>query len=193
MGTFTKSFGAIGGYISGSEDLIRWFRQKGHGYIYCEPMAPPICQQILSALGQIMEMTTAAAVAEKHVPSNDLDRIRTLHDNSIYFMRRLKEMGFIVYGDEGSPIVPLLIYNPAVLTAFSREALALGMALVVVGPPATPLAYGRARFCISAAHTRAQLDSVLDRVSYLGDKFGLKFKRTEARSAGIPICASGCQ
>lgn len=40
-------------------------------------------------------------------------RIQQLADNSIYFAARLREMGFIVYGDEGSPVIPLLVFNPA--------------------------------------------------------------------------------
>lgn len=43
---------------------------------------------------------------------------------------------------------------------FSREMLARGFAIVVVGFPATPLVESRARFCISAAHTKEQLEDV---------------------------------
>lgn len=163
MGTFTKSFGASGGYIAGSKSLVSWFRRQGHGYLYCEPMAPAICQQVASSLAII-------AAREGEGPR----RLAAIHDNSVYFMRRLKEMGFIVYGDEGSPIVPLLIFNPGKIAAFSREALALGMAVVVVGYPATPMVTSRVRFCISAAHTRNQLDSVLERVGAIGDKLLMK-------------------
>lgn len=185
MGTFTKSFGASGGYISGSKELIQWFRQQGHGYIYCEPMAPPICQQVLSSMQQIAE------AADTKIPGTlkeceGLRRLNAIRDNSIYFMRRLKEMGFIVYGDEGSPIVPILIFNPAKIAAFSREALALGMAVVVVGYPATPMVTSRVRFCISAAHTREQLDGVLEKVSYIGDKLMMKVSSRRPALHALP-------
>ena len=163
MGTFTKSFGASGGYLAGSKQLISRFRQQGHGYIYCEPMSPAICQQVLTSMSIIGEAGGEGA-----------KRLADIHDNSVYFMRRLKEMGFIVYGDEGSPVIPLLIFNPAKIAAFSREALALGMAVVVVGYPATPMVTSRVRFCISAAHTKEQLESVLERVSIIGDKLLMK-------------------
>lgn len=163
MGTFTKGFGASGGYLAGSKQLISRFRQRGHGYIYCEPMSPAICQQVLTSMSIIGEPGGEGA-----------KRLADIHDNSVYFMRRLKEMGFIVYGDEGSPVIPLLIFNPAKIAAFSREALALGMAVVVVGYPATPMVTSRVRFCISAAHTKEQLESVLERVSIIGDKLLMK-------------------
>ena len=40
-------------------------------------------------------------------------RIQDLADNSRYFSNSLRKMGFIVYGDEGSPVIPLLLFNPA--------------------------------------------------------------------------------
>lgn len=59
-------------------------------------------------------------------------------------------------------------------SAFSREALARGLAVVVVGYPATPIITSRVRFCISAAHTRADLDLVLEKVSEIGDILSMK-------------------
>ncbi len=52
--------------------------------------------------------------------------------------------------------------------------MARGLAVVVVGYPATPIITSRVRFCISAAHTREDLDSVLERVSEIGDILGMK-------------------
>ena len=66
-------------------------------------------------------------------------------------------------------LIPLYLYS-----AFSREALARGLAVVVVGYPATPIITSRVRFCISAAHTRADLDLVLEKVSEIGDILGMK-------------------
>lgn len=46
--------------------------------------------------------------------------------------------------------------------------------MVVVGYPATPIITSRVRFCISAAHTREDLDLVLEKVSEIGDILGMK-------------------
>lgn len=104
-------------------------------------------------------------------------------------------MGFIVYGDEGSPVVPLLLFNPGKISAFSREMLKRDIAICVVGYPATPIISSRARFCVSAAHTREDLgmryyclfiidvadngtfiDHALKEISEVGDLLMLKFK-----------------
>ena len=76
-----------------------------------------------------------------------LDRVKA---NSDYFRDSLIEMGCEVFGDTGSPVIPLMVYNPTKIAAFSRECYKRGLAVVVVGFPATPVVLSRARFCISA-------------------------------------------
>lgn len=111
--------------------------------------------------------------------TNDgVNRIHSLAENSRYFSNALRKLGFIVYGDEGSPVIPLLLFNPAKISAFSREMLKRGIAIVVVGYPATPIISSRARFCISSAHTRADLDQAIKDISEVGDLLMLKFKST---------------
>jgi serine palmitoyltransferase len=73
-------------------------------------------------------------------------------------------MGFIVYGNQNSPVVPMLLYMPARVTHFNREMLRRGIAVVTVGFPATKLLDARVRFCLSAAHTRPMLDAVCQKL-----------------------------
>lgn len=54
-----------------------------------------------------------------------------------------------------------MLFNPGKIPSFSRLALDRGIAITVVGFPATPLMSTRARICISAAHTREDLDWAL--------------------------------
>jgi serine palmitoyltransferase len=61
--------------------------------------------------------------------------------------------------------------------AFSRECLKRGLAVVVVGYPATPIITSRARFCISAAHTREDLDFALRQLDEVGDLLQLKLAK----------------
>lgn len=86
-------------------------------------------------------------------------------------------MGFIIYGNEESPVVPLLLYMPGKVAAFARHLLNRKIGVVVVGFPATPLAEARARFCVSAAHTREMLDTVLEALDEMGDLLQLKYSR----------------
>ncbi|KAF7251523.1 Serine palmitoyltransferase 2 [Varanus komodoensis] len=104
-------------------------------------------------------------------------RVQQLAENVRYFRRRLKQMGFIIYGNEDSPVVPLMLYMPAKIGAFGRELLKRHIGVVVVGFPATPIIESRARFCVSASHTREMLDIALKEIGEVGDLLLLKYSR----------------
>lgn len=105
-------------------------------------------------------------------------RVQQLKWNTRYFRRRLHDMGFIIYGNKDSPVIPLLIFMPSKIAALGRECLKRGLGIVVVGFPATPIIESRARFCLSAAHTKEMLDEALDVINEVGDLLSLKYSRT---------------
>uniref|UniRef100_A0A8C2I553 serine C-palmitoyltransferase n=1 Tax=Cyprinus carpio TaxID=7962 RepID=A0A8C2I553_CYPCA len=168
MGTFTKSFGAAGGYIGGKKELIDYLRLHSHSTVYATSMSPPIIQQIITSMKCIMGEDGSTLGQE---------RLCQLSENTTYFRRRLHEMGFIIYGNNDSPVVPLMLYMPAKIGAFGREMLKRNIGTVVVGFPATPIIESRARFCVSAAHTREMLDKALNAINEVGDLLQLKYSR----------------
>ncbi|XP_012942343.1 serine palmitoyltransferase 2 [Aplysia californica] len=171
MGTFTKSFGAAGGYIGGTRRLINHLRANAHSCIYSTAMSPPVVQQIISSMSTIMG---------KDGTQEGMKRIRQLAWNARYFRKRLHERGYILYGNKDSPVVPLLLYMPSKVAMFSRETLRRGMATVVVGFPATPLIETRARFCLSAAHTKEMLDEAIQIIDDVGDLLRLRYSSLPA-------------
>ena len=102
-------------------------------------------------------------------------KIKALRDNSNYFRMKLEDMGLHVMGHYDSPIMPVMLYNPTKIAAFSRECFKRGLAVVVVGFPAVPILTSRARFCISAGHTREQLDNALQEIDEVANKLKLKY------------------
>jgi serine palmitoyltransferase len=164
MGTFTKSFGAAGGYIAGSKVLIDHLRLHSHSHVYAEAVSVPVIKQIYASMRMIMG---------EDYGSEGRHRIQTLARNSRFFASELRRMGFLVYGND-SPVIPLLLMNPAKIPAFSREMLQRGIAVVVVGYPATPIITSRVRFCISASHTMEDLQYALEQISEVGDRLLLK-------------------
>lgn len=174
MGTLTKSFGANGGYIAGDKAIIDKLRVTNAGSIYGESPAPPVLAQISSAL---------RIIAGEFVPGQGEERLQRLAFNSRYLRLGLKRLGFIVYGHDDSPIIPVLLYNPAKMPAFSHEMLKRKISVVVVGYPATPLVSSRARFCVSAAHTKDDLDRLLEACDEIGNILQLKFSSGVAGGA----------
>lgn len=179
MGTFTKSFGAAGGYIAGKKELIDYLRSHSHSAVYATSMSPPVVEQVITSMKCIMgeDGTTIGC-----------ERIRQLAENTAYFRKRLQEMGFIIYGNKDSPVVPLMLYMVAKIGAFGREMLRRNIGVVVVGFPATPIIESRARFCISALHTREMLDRALSAINEVGDLLQLKYSRQRVR----PSLACSC-
>ncbi|KAG2134123.1 pyridoxal phosphate-dependent transferase [Suillus clintonianus] len=213
MGTFTKSFGAAGGFIAGPKTLIDALRLRGHSGPYAEAMPPPVLTQIIASMTSIMGVAPqstkslnslspansivrskdSADMLPKMAPASMLPswvnlypsladgsearmRIRRLAFNSRYLYAGLKKLGFIIYGHSFSPIVPLLIFNPAKLFMFARmmRVRRTPIVAVVVAYPATPLEKGRARLCASASHTKDDIDLVLRACDEVGGILDLK-------------------
>ncbi|RDB17117.1 Serine palmitoyltransferase 2 [Hypsizygus marmoreus] len=208
MGTFTKSFGAAGGYIAGTKSLIDRVRLRGHLGPYAEAMTPPVLTQVLASMASIMGVspplppldggegvvtTSGTYVHPGPAPASSLPnwltlpyalasgtegrtRLRRLAFNSRYLHNGLIKLGFITYGHPSSPIVPLLLFNPGKMNMFHRmmKDRKTPIIVVVVAYPATPLVTSRVRFCVSAAHTKEDVDVVLRACDEVGDVLDLK-------------------
>jgi serine palmitoyltransferase len=166
MGTLTKSFGANGGYVAGDKVAIDKLRLCNAGTVYGEAPGPAVLAQIIAAL---------KLINGDLIPGQGEERLQRIAFNSRYLRLGLKRLGFIVYGHDDSPIIPLMLYNPAKMPAFSHEMLKRKISVVVVGYPATPLISSRARFCISAAHNKEDLDRLLSACDEIGNVLQLKF------------------
>lgn len=166
MGTFTKSFGSVGGYVAGSKELVDYIRSSSYAMYYDACLPVGCAQQALSAL-QVMMGEDGTDIGQK--------KIAQLKRNSNFFRKRLSDEGFALLGDYDSPVIPLMLYLPAMMSSFSRELLEESIATVVVGFPATPLLLARARFCISAGHTVEDLEDAVKRISAVGDRLLLKY------------------
>lgn len=166
MGTFTKSFGGMGGYIAGSKKLIDHLRIRSAGQMYHNSMSPVVCQQVLTAFKVLMGEDGTDIGQQK---------LQRLRDNSNMMRQGLIDIGFHVYGDPDSPVIPVMIYNPGKIAAFSREALKLGLALVVVGFPATSVIQSRCRICVSAGHTREDIEFALKALEKIGKRLRLRY------------------
>jgi serine palmitoyltransferase len=168
MGTFTKSFAAVGGYIASSKEIIDTVRANSYSSFYDTAMTSVCCQQILSAF------TVIKGEDGKNIGR---EKIATLRRNSIEVRSRLKEKGFIVYGDYDSPVIPILVYWPSRLISFSRMCLENGLAIVVVGAPATSMFSCRVRLCMTSSHTMEDIEEALKLLESIGDICFIRFNK----------------
>ena len=168
MGTFSKSFGSVGGYIASSEAVILQLKSNCAGAIYASAMAPACVQQVITAFDILQGKVGDGIGAIK---------LRRLRENANFFRHGLQKMGAKVLGDANSPVVPMMLFHPEKISAFSRQCLARNVAAVVVGYPATPLLLSRARFCVSAAHSRADLIHALHTIADVSEQVGVLYNK----------------
>ncbi|KAI0979593.1 hypothetical protein GJ496_007418 [Pomphorhynchus laevis] len=174
MGTFTKSFNSCGGYIAGNKDLISHLRKYSHAQFYASSMSPPIMQQIIGVIDHI-------EASSKDSAASDDTRVAKLAWNTKYLRTYLKSLNYIVYGDDNSPVIPVMLFATSKIGAFNREMLKRNIAVVTVGFPATSLTLARVRFCVSAGHTKEMLDKLIQACAEVGDLLNLRVsKRTKA-------------
>ncbi|XP_066341577.1 long chain base biosynthesis protein 2a-like [Miscanthus floridulus] len=168
MGTFTKSFGSCGGYIAASKDIIQHLKQSCPAHLYATSMSPPAVQQVISAIKVILGEDGS---------NRGVQKLACIRESNNFFRSELKKMGFEVLGDNDSPVMPIMLYNPAKIPAFSRECFRQKVAVITVAFPVTPLLLARARICTSASHTREDLMKALDLsvISRVGDLVGIKY------------------
>jgi len=168
MGTFTKSFGSVGGYVASNKNVIDHLRKISWAQYYCSPLAPVCAQQIISAIN-VIEGLDNSDIGKK--------KLKQLQENTIFFKSELSKMGFEVLGDDYSPVICIMLYYPAKIPSFSRLCLERNLGVVVVGSPATDVIGSRVRFCLSASHTREDLVFALKVLDEVGDWTLTKYQK----------------
>ncbi|CAB3397849.1 unnamed protein product [Caenorhabditis bovis] len=166
MGTLTKSFASAGGYMAGQKKIMDHIRLHSSGFCYGSTMSPPLVAQVEKALA-IMCGEDGSDIGK--------NKAKQLLTNTRYLRERLKKMGFLVYGHQDSPVVPVMTFFITKVVEFSRRILKRNIGLVAVGYPATPLLEARIRICLSADHTQEHLDYILEAMETVGKETGIMY------------------
>ena len=168
MGTYTKSFGSIGGYIA-SDDVpfIQYMQRKCGASLYGDALFSAAAEQAISSL-RVIRGEDGSDVG--------IQKITRLAQNSRYLRQELNKIGMLTLGEPAAPVIPVLLFNPAKIAAFSRECLKRHVAAVVVGYPATPLEGGRARLCVSASHTKEDLDHLIAAINDFASELSIRYR-----------------
>lgn len=145
MGSFTKAFGNIGGFVAINNILSRYLRITARSYIFSDPIPPALVAGLIQQL--------------RIIKSGDNLR-KNLLDCSESLRSGLKKMGFTVYGEKSS-IVPLIIGNEKKAMEFSKKLFENGVLAPCVRRPAVAEGKERIRFSVMASHSQKDIDSLL--------------------------------
>ena len=145
MGTLSKAYGSIGGFIAANNDLIDLLRFVCSGYIFTSTIPQDQAYAIIAAI--------------KIIKQNP-QLIKNLWDNQKYF---IKKMGNLPYQltSESSPIVPILIGDEKLSDKFTNIIHENGLHVDSVKFPSVPYGKARLRVILNARHTKEQIDKLV--------------------------------
>jgi glycine C-acetyltransferase len=175
MGTLSKALGALGGYVSGSRDVINYLRFFAPSGMFTTSLPAPLCAGLIEALRLIKE---------------EPEHRQQLWSNIRYFVPALEAAGLIV-PEAVSPITTVFMGDQGFMYRVSQELFDAGVKCGNVAYPAVPKGSGILRFTVNARHTREDLDYAIDALTRVGQKFGILHKSLdEIREIGRRIACS---
>lgn len=148
VGTLGKAFGVNGGYLVASAHVVKYLRETAPFYIYSNPITPGEAQAAIKAID----------VIESPDGHQRLEHLRYLTNR---FEQGLSGLGFEVISSE-HPVVPLMVRDGAKTKAIVAHLVTHGILATGLSYPVVPKGDEEIRFQVSAEHTQADIDEVLD-------------------------------
>jgi 7-keto-8-aminopelargonate synthetase-like enzyme len=157
MGTFSKSFASIGGFVAAEKDVIHYLKHHARALMFSAAMPAYAVATVLAAL---------------QVIKTEPERRKNLLANAEYLRNGLKSLGYDT-GTSTTPIIPVVIGDATSTFKFWRGLFDNGVYANCVVAPAVPPNSCRIRTSLIATHTRPQLDRVIEVFAKVGKEFGI--------------------
>ena len=157
MGTFSKSFASLGGFIATDKVITNYLRHHSRSYIFTASITPA---------------STAAVEAALDIMLNEPERQQHLWDITNYALNGFREMGCEI-GQTETPIIPLFIRDNNKTFAITRDLLEEGIFVNPVVSPAVAPTDTLIRFSLMATHTRDQVTIALEKIQKVFRNYGL--------------------
>jgi 8-amino-7-oxononanoate synthase len=157
MGTFSKSFASIGGFIAGKEEVIHYIKHFARALIFSASMPPSAVATCLAALDLI---------------ESEPERRTRLWEITHRMQKEYKNMGYDI-GPTQTPIIPIYIGDNMKCFQFWKMLFDEGIFTNPIISPAVPPGSQLLRTSYTATHTDQQMDKVLDVFQKVGKKLGI--------------------
>ncbi len=157
MGTFSKAFGCVGGYVAGSSDLCTYLQNKVRSYLLSGSQPPAIVGACIAAL-QLVEKRTSL--------------VKRLWENTHYFKKGLKSLGFDT-GNSETPITPIITGGSAKARKLADEMFSMGVFVLPIVYPMVARDKARIRTIVTSAHSKRDLDTALAVFENAGRQLGI--------------------
>ena len=157
MGTFSKSFGSLGGFIAGSHDVINFLKHNSRSLIFSASMTPA---------------SVAAAAKALDIMESEPERLEHLWDITRYAWKRFRENGFDINATE-SPIIPLMVRDTNKALQIVTLAYEQGVFITPVIAPAVPEKDVLIRFALMATHQKEHIDEAVEKLTVIFRELGV--------------------
>lgn len=157
MGTFSKSFASLGGFIATDKEITNFLRHHSRSYIFTASITPA---------------STAAALKAIDIMIAEPERQQHLWDITNYALEGFRHMGAEI-GNTSTPIIPLFIRDNMKTFAITRDLLDEGIFVNPVVSPAVAPQDTLIRFSLMATHTREQVTEALEKIEKVFRKHGV--------------------
>ncbi|MEN8175820.1 MAG: 8-amino-7-oxononanoate synthase [Pseudomonadota bacterium] len=151
MGTLGKALGTFGAFVAGSEELVETLIQSARPYIYTTAPPPAVAEATRESLRRVQQ---------------DEWRRHRLNSLIAQFRGGAAQLGLPLM-DSNTPIQPLMAGSAERALAWSSALESAGILVIAIRPPTVPVGAARLRITLSAAHTEAQVDRLLDALQSL--------------------------
>ncbi len=157
MGTFSKSFASLGGFIATDKEVTNFLRHHSRSYIFTASITPA---------------STAAALKAIDIMIAEPERQQHLWDLTNYALEGFRSMGFEI-GNTSTPIIPLFIRDDFKTFAITHDLLEEGVFVNPVVSPAVAPQDTLIRFSLMATHTKEQVTTGLEKIQKVFRKYNL--------------------
>ena len=157
MGTFSKSFGSLGGFIAADEDLINYIKHTSRSLIFSASMPPANVAAVSKAIDIML---------------SEPERIENLWKVTRHAQQAFRDAGFDI-GHTQSPIIPLFVRDTYKATVIVARALQDGVFITPVIAPAVPEKDVLIRFALMATHTTDQVDEAVEKLTRIFKEEGI--------------------
>ncbi len=157
VGTMSKAFGVVGGYIAGTKRLTEYLTQRGRPFLF-------------SSAATAADVAACIAVVDTLTKSDNL--VTKLWENTKFFQNRIKQIGFNI-GNTKTPITPVMTGDAKVSKDFSQKLFEKGIFAQSIGYPTVPLGKARIRVMLSATHSKEDLTGAIDHFERIGKALGV--------------------
>jgi len=157
VGTLSKAFGVVGGYVAGKREIVEYLRQQGRPFLFSSATTPA---------------DVAACIAAVDVLERSDEEQRRLWDNAAWFKARMEELGFDTGASE-TPITPVMLGEATTAWEFSKRLFQEDVFAQAIAFPTVPRGKARLRVMISAVHSQDDLAFALEKFAKVGRALGV--------------------